>query len=86
MMIGNNLPGALIAIGPMILFVFVILLYGFLIALVIIGLIRLVRYLGRAGQERQRLRLELSKLADEMQRLREDLRKKEEGDKSGAKN
>jgi len=60
----------------------VIALYGFLIGLVIIGLIRLVRYLGTASQERQRLRLELSKLADEVQRLREDLKKEEKGDNS----
>jgi len=41
--------------------------------LIIWGIIWLVRYLKRAGEERQRFRLELGKLAEEVQLLRKEL-------------
>ena len=47
--------------------------YFFLIALVIIVLIRLARYFGSAGKEQQKMRLEMSKLADEVHQLRKRL-------------
>lgn len=71
------------AIGPLIQVIIVIVLNGFIFALVIIGLIRLVRYLGTASQERQRLRLEVGKMAEEVHRLREDLGKKESSGEEG---
>ena len=51
----------------------VMVLYGFIIALVIIVLIRLARYLGNAGKEQQKIRMEMAKVADEVQKMREDL-------------
>ena len=41
--------------------------------LIICGVIWLIRYLIRAGRERQRLRLELAKLAEEVHLLRQHL-------------
>ena len=52
----------------------VILIYGGIIALIIIGLIRLVRFLGTAGKEQKLLRMELGKLADEVHLIRQELK------------
>ena len=42
--------------------------------LIIWGIVWLVRYLRRGQEEKQRFRLELGKLADEVQLLRQDLK------------
>jgi len=47
--------------------------YVFIIALVIIVLLRLARYFGNAGKEQQKMRLELSKLAEEVHQLRKNI-------------
>ena len=41
-----------------------------ILVLIIIGLIRLVRYLGGVGREQKLLRLEVGKLADELEQAR----------------
>ncbi len=38
--------------------------------LVIFGLVKLIKYLGSAGKEQKLIRMELSKLADELERMR----------------
>ena len=58
-------------------FVF-ILLFGLLVTLIkwgliIWGIVWLVRYLKRSREERQRLRLELGKLAEEVRLIRQEL-------------
>jgi len=63
-------------------FVFIILV-GLLVTvvkwgLIIWGIVWLVRYLKRSGEERQRFRLELGKLAEEVHLLRQELK----GDKN----
>ncbi len=51
----------------------VILVYSGIITLIIIGLIRLVRFLGSAGKEMKLTRMELGKLAEEVHLLRQEL-------------
>jgi uncharacterized membrane-anchored protein YhcB (DUF1043 family) len=64
-MVGTALPGgAEIAL---------IILFAFIPALVIIVLIRFVRFLGKANREQQLTRLELGKVADEVQKMRQEL-------------
>jgi biopolymer transport protein ExbB/TolQ len=58
-------------------FVFIILV-GLLVTvvkwgLIIWGIVWLVRYLKRSGEERQRFRLELGKLAEEVRLIRQKL-------------
>jgi len=48
--------------------------------LIIWGIVWLVRYLKRSREERQRLRLELGKLAEEVQLLRQELTVRKEKD------
>ena len=67
-------------------FVF-ILLFGLLVtlikwSLIIWGIVWLVRYLKRSREERQRFRLELGKLAEEVQLLRQELKGGKENDSS----
>jgi len=57
----------------------VIFLFGLLVTLIkwgliIWGIVWLVRYLKRSREERQRLRIELGKLAEEVRLLRQDLK------------
>ena len=59
-----------ISIGGLIFF----LIYGGLVALIIIGLIRLVRFLGSAGKEMKLTRMEVGKLAEEVHLLRQELK------------
>lgn len=59
-------------------FVFIILV-GLLVTvvkwgLIIWGIVWLVRYLKRSGEERQRFRLELGKLAEEVRLIRQKLK------------
>ncbi len=56
--------------------------YAFLFILVIIVLLRLARYFGRAGKEQQRIRMELTKLADEVHQLRKNSQERHEGNHS----
>jgi len=48
--------------------------------LIIWGIVWLIRYLKRSREERQRLRLELGKLAEEVQLLRQELTVRKEKD------
>ena len=62
---GDFLEHGAVAIG--------ILFYGFIFALVIIVLVRLAKFLGRANKEQQLTRLELGKVADEVQKMRRQI-------------
>jgi len=67
-------------------FVFIIL-FGLLVTiikwgLIIWGVVWLVRYLKRSGEERQRFRLELGKLAEEVHQLRQELKGGQDKDSS----
>ncbi len=50
----------------------------FVLYLIIMALIRLIRYLKTAGTEQKLLRMELSKLAEEVQQMREESKAKSE--------
>jgi 5-bromo-4-chloroindolyl phosphate hydrolysis protein len=54
--------------------VFVMIIYAFLLALVIICLVRASRYFKSAGKERQLTRIELGKVAEEVHLIREHLK------------
>lgn len=54
--------------------ILVFLCYGFIVALIIIGLIRLVRFLGGANKEMKLTRMEVGKLAEEVHILRQELK------------
>lgn len=54
--------------------------YVFIIALVIICLIRASRYFMTAGKEQKLTRIELGKLAEEVHQLRQDLKGGREDD------
>ena len=60
--------------------ILVFLCYGFIVALVIIGLVRLVKFLGTANKEMKLMRMELSKLAEEVQIIRRKLENHTESD------
>ena len=53
--------------------ILVIILYGAIVSLIIIALVRLVRFLGTANKEMQRTRMEVGKLAEEVHVLGEKL-------------
>ena len=54
-----------------------LLLVPIVYALPIVVIVWLIRYLIRAAQERQRLRLEVGKLAEEVHQIRQELKDKE---------
>ena len=54
--------------------VFVMIVYAFLLALIIICLVRASRYFKSAGKERQLTRMELGKVAEEVRLIREHLK------------
>lgn len=60
--------------------ILVFLCYGFIVALVIIGMVRLVKFLGTANKEMKLMRMELSKLAEEVQIIRRKLENHTESD------
>ena len=65
----------------------VILLFGLLVTiikwgLIIWGIVWLVRYLKRSREERQRLRIELGKLAEEVRLMRQELKEGKDSDTS----
>ena len=64
-----GMPGGVEWIVIMMAFFTVVLKWGLIIA----GIIWLVKYLKRSSEERQRFRIELGKLTDEVQKIREKL-------------
>jgi len=58
--------------------IMVLFLYAFLIALVIICLIRISRYFLTAGKEQKLIRMEIGKLAEEVRILRQELKSNKE--------
>jgi hypothetical protein len=54
--------------------VLILVLYGGFVALVIVGLIRLVKFLGSVPKEQKLLRMELGKLAEEVHQIRNELK------------
>jgi len=56
------------------------LCYGFIFALIIIGLVRLVKFLGSAGKEMKLTRMEVGKLAEEVHLLRQELKGDKDSD------
>jgi len=61
--------------GIIVIFVFVSIF-----VLLIIGLIRLVRYLGSVGKEQKLMRMEMGKLAEEVHLFRRELEKEKDSD------
>jgi len=55
-------------------------LYVFIVGLVIICLMRVARYFGSAGKQQKLIRMELTKLAEEVARLRQNLEQTKEND------
>lgn len=51
-----------------------VVVYAFIVALIIICLIRVSRYLMTAGKEQKLIRMELGKLAEEVHLLRQELK------------
>jgi hypothetical protein len=51
--------------------------YGGFAALIIIGFIRLIKFLGSVPKEQKLLRMELGKLAEEVHQIRNELKAKE---------
>ena len=64
-----GMPGGVEWIVIMMALFLVMLKWGLIIA----GIIWLVRYLKRSSEERQRLRIELGKLTDEIRQIRQKL-------------
>lgn len=56
--------------------ILMVVVYAFIFGLIIICLIRLVKYLGIAKNEQKLMRMELGKLAEEVHLIREDLKGK----------
>ena len=59
--------------------ILVLLVSVFFICLIIIGLIRLVRFLGTANKEMKLTRMEVGKLAEEVHILRQELKERKKG-------
>jgi hypothetical protein len=51
----------------------VMVIYAFIFALVIISLVRISRYFVTAGKEQKLIRMELGKLAEEVQQIRKQM-------------
>ena len=69
--------------GPYELIVILFVVMSLLIkwGLIIWGIVWLVRYLKRTREERQRLRMELGKLADEVHLIRQELKEAKDSEK-----
>ena len=80
-MITTILANAVPEAGSFIPVIMVTVIYAFIFGLIIIGLLRLVKYLSAAGKEQKLIRMELSKLADELERMRK--KNEAEGTESG---
>ena len=63
-------PARMFSIFPCIMLLVVICFWG----LVIFGLVKLIKYLSTAGKEQKLIRMELGKLADEVQQIRQELK------------
>ena len=74
-----QITSILTSILPAVVFVAV---YAFIFALVIICLVRLARYFRTAGKEQKIMRMELSKLAEEVHLIRQELKGGGEQDSS----
>ena len=61
-------------IGAIIITLLMIVIYGFLFALVIICLIRVARFFKTAGNEQKLMRFELGKVAEEVHLLRQEMK------------
>jgi uncharacterized membrane-anchored protein YhcB (DUF1043 family) len=59
--------------APIAVVVIMITTYAFVFGLIIIVLVRLAKFLGKATREQQLTRLELGKVADEVQKMRHEL-------------
>jgi hypothetical protein len=57
--------------------VLIFLFYAVIFVLIIIGLIRLIKFLGSVPKEQKLLRMELGKLAEEVHQIRNELKAKE---------
>ncbi len=73
---------AFVSIG----FIVVIAVYAFIFSLVIICLVRVSRYFRDAGKEQKLIRMDVGKLADEVQQLRQDLKENNTHKKSTESN
>jgi hypothetical protein len=51
----------------------ILLFWGIPLALLIVGLIRLIKFLGSVPKEQKLLRMELGKLAEEVHQIRKEL-------------
>ena len=60
-------------VGGILSVILVVVLYGVIVSLIIIALVRLVRFLATATKEMQRTRMEVGKLAEEVHVLGEKL-------------
>ena len=69
-MIGDISAG----IGGLAAVLVVVAIYGFVLALIIICLIRVSRYFMTAGKEQKLIRMELGKLAEEVHLLRQEMK------------
>ena len=59
-----------------------LLAYAFIFGLFIVGLVRLVRFLGTANKEMKLTRMEVGKVAEEVHLLRQELKGGKKGDSS----
>ena len=64
-----GMPGGFEWLVIMFVFFFLMLFWG----LIIFGIIWLVKYLKQSSEEKQRLRMELGKLTDEMEQMRQEI-------------
>ena len=64
----------------------IIAVYAFIFSLVIICLVRVSRYFRDAGKEQKLTRMDIGKLADEVQQLRQDLKENNTHKKSDESN
>jgi len=67
-------PRTVYSPGGIILFIVLLTVYVGIPVLVISFLIRMVKYFKKSGNEQKMIRLELGKIADEVQQLRQELR------------
>ena len=72
-MITNILASEMNSIQGIIAVIFMLVIYVGLFVLIVSLMTRLVRYLGSAGKEQKLIRMEIGKLAEEVQLLRKKL-------------
>lgn len=79
-------PMSVQSFGGSIMFIVMLAVYVGLLVLVISFLIRMVRYFKTAGNEQKLIRMELGKLADEVQQLRQERKGVKDAESSAGKN